>query len=78
MGFPTTEYDNNGWKLYITSLVMIISAGVFVIMRCSTRLWFAKFGWDDVAIVASLVCSVVFCLCKTTFVPTNALCRFSQ
>ncbi|UPK92128.1 hypothetical protein LCI18_003063 [Fusarium solani-melongenae] len=27
-----------GWKLYITSLVMIITAGLFVIARCSTPL----------------------------------------
>lgn len=55
MGFATSDYDNNGWKLYITSLVMIISAGIFVILRLSTRLWFAKFGWDDAAILVSLV-----------------------
>ncbi|OAA69092.1 hypothetical protein ISF_03467 [Cordyceps fumosorosea ARSEF 2679] len=59
LGFPTDQYDDNGWKLYITSLVMLISAGIFVILRCSTRLWFRKFGWDDATIVASLSCSVL-------------------
>ena len=56
LGFPTDEHDNQGWKLYITSLVMILLAGVSVIARCCSRLWFSSFGWDDAAIVVSLVC----------------------
>lgn len=56
MGFPTDGVDNNGWKLYVSSLVLIIVAGLTVISRCATRLWLNKLGWDDAAIVLSLVC----------------------
>ncbi|KAK5995385.1 hypothetical protein PT974_03789 [Cladobotryum mycophilum] len=59
MGFPTDEVENHGWKLYITSLVMIITAGLFVIARCASRIYFYKFGWDDVAIIVSLASSIV-------------------
>ncbi|PQK12406.1 hypothetical protein BB8028_0003g10230 [Beauveria bassiana] len=59
MGFPTSEYGNDGWKLYITSLVMIICAGIIVTARCSTRFWLAKLGWDDVVIIASYCSSVI-------------------
>ncbi|KAF4467253.1 integral membrane [Fusarium albosuccineum] len=59
MGFPTDGVDNQGWKLYITSLVMIIAAGLFVIARCSTRYWMHKLGSDDAAVVVSLLSSIV-------------------
>ncbi|KAF4975988.1 hypothetical protein FZEAL_7295 [Fusarium zealandicum] len=55
MGFPADGVDNQGWKLYITSLVMIITAGLFVIARCSTRYWMRELGWDDAAVVVSLL-----------------------
>jgi hypothetical protein len=55
MGYPTDGVDNQGWKLYITSLVMIIAAGLFVIARCLARFTIHKLGSDDIAIVASLV-----------------------
>lgn len=55
MGFPADGVDNQGWKLYITSLVMIIAAGLFVIARCSTRFLMHKLGSDDAAIIVSLV-----------------------
>ncbi|KAH6974392.1 hypothetical protein BKA56DRAFT_675831 [Ilyonectria sp. MPI-CAGE-AT-0026] len=55
MGFPTDGVDNHGWKLYITSLVMIITAGLFVIFRVTTRVTMNKLGWDDAAVVVSLV-----------------------
>lgn len=48
---------NQGWKLYITSLVMVIVAGLFVIARCTTRLISHKLGSDDYTIVTSLVCT---------------------
>ncbi|KAM0326959.1 hypothetical protein ACHAQA_006080 [Verticillium albo-atrum] len=59
MGFPADGVDNQGWKLYITSLVMIISAGLFVIARCATRFYMFKLGWDDLAVVVSLASSIV-------------------
>ncbi|KAF7555921.1 hypothetical protein G7Z17_g1790 [Cylindrodendrum hubeiense] len=54
MGFPTDGVDNQGWKLYITSLVMIIVAGLFVVFRCTTRYSMHKLGWEDAAVVLSL------------------------
>ncbi|KAM5341226.1 hypothetical protein ACJ41O_015335 [Fusarium nematophilum] len=63
MGFPTDGVDNQGWKLYITSLVMIITAGLFVIARCSTRFWMHKLGWDDAAVVVSLLSSIIVSAC---------------
>ncbi|RFN48066.1 hypothetical protein FIE12Z_7789 [Fusarium flagelliforme] len=59
MGYPTDGVDNQGWKLYITSLVMIIAAGLFVIARCLARFTIHKLGSDDIAIVASLVSSIL-------------------
>ncbi|KAH7155981.1 hypothetical protein EDB81DRAFT_944525 [Dactylonectria macrodidyma] len=59
MGFPQDGVDNQGWKLYITSLVMIITAGLFVIARCATRYDMNKLGWDDVAVVVSLLSSII-------------------
>lgn len=55
VGFPNHGVDDQGWKLYITSLVMILAAGLFVIARCVSRLVRRNFGWDDWTIVVSLV-----------------------
>ncbi|KAK7413377.1 hypothetical protein QQX98_007754 [Neonectria punicea] len=63
MGFPVDGVDNQGWKLYITSLVMIITAGLFVIARCSTRYSMHKLGWDDAAITVSLLSSIIVSVC---------------
>ncbi|EXL51972.1 hypothetical protein FOCG_07785 [Fusarium oxysporum f. sp. radicis-lycopersici 26381] len=59
MGFPADGIDNHGWKLYITSLVMIISSGLFVVARCIARYSIHKLGSDDVAIIVSLISSVL-------------------
>ncbi|KAL2126829.1 hypothetical protein VTI74DRAFT_175 [Chaetomium olivicolor] len=59
VGFPNNGADDQGWKLYITSLVMILTAGLFVVARCITRLMRHGWGWDDVAIVVSLAFSIV-------------------
>ncbi|KAF4342089.1 integral membrane protein [Fusarium beomiforme] len=59
VGFPSDGVDNHGWKLYITSLVMIIAAGLFVIARCIARYSIQKLGSDDVAIILSLISSVL-------------------
>ena len=59
MGFPADGAEDQGWKLYITSLVMIILAGLFVIARLASRYWLFKLGWDDLAITFSLVSSCV-------------------
>ncbi|CAN9401577.1 unnamed protein product [Alternaria alternata] len=38
MGFPSKDEDNQGWKLYFISLIMIIAAGLIVIARIVVRL----------------------------------------
>ncbi|KAK2684928.1 hypothetical protein QWA68_016188 [Fusarium oxysporum] len=63
MGFPADGVDNQGWKLYITSLVMIIAAGLFVVARCATRYSMHKLGSDDAAIVVSLLSSIIVSTC---------------
>lgn len=55
IGFPSNGVADQGWKLYITSLIMVLSAGLFVIARIATRLASKRLGWDDYTIVASIV-----------------------
>lgn len=54
-GFPANGVDNQGWKLYITSLIMVISAGLVVLWRLVLRVAKKTLGPDDFTIVASLV-----------------------
>ncbi|KAH6613397.1 hypothetical protein F5144DRAFT_402864 [Chaetomium tenue] len=56
-GFSSGGSEDQGWKLYITSLVTILVAGLFVIARLVTRLVRRTLGWDDATIVVSLVSS---------------------
>jgi hypothetical protein len=55
MGFPGGGEENQGWKLYLTSLIMVSSAGLFVIARVLTRVRVFELKPDDYAIIASLV-----------------------
>ena len=56
MGFPTDGVPNQGWKLYLTSLVMVLSAGLVVITRIVTRYRVVShLEADDLAIVLALV-----------------------
>jgi hypothetical protein len=55
IGFPADGEDNQGWKLYLTSLIMVLSAGLFVIARVLTRVRVFELKADDYAIIASLV-----------------------
>ena len=55
LGFPADGVDDQGWKLYIASLVAIIVAGLTVVARIATRISTHNLGWDDAAIVLSLV-----------------------
>ncbi|KAK3297937.1 uncharacterized protein B0H64DRAFT_423839 [Chaetomium fimeti] len=59
VGFSKDGSEDQGWKLYITSLVTILVAGLFVIARLVTRLVRRNPGWDDVSIVVSLSFSIV-------------------
>jgi len=56
MGFPNNGFDDQGWKMYITAVVMIILSGCFVVARGATRIWLVgKLGWDDLTITIALV-----------------------
>lgn len=62
MGFPS-DVANNGWRLYILSLVMIVSAGLFVVARLITRASNSQVGWDDLTITVSLFMSIMVSVC---------------
>lgn len=56
MGYPKNGVGDQGWQLYITSVVMVILSGLFVMARCVTRIWvLGKLGWDDYTIIVALV-----------------------
>lgn len=55
MGFPKDGEPNQGWKLYLTSLIMVLCAGLIVIARIATRLRVSRLMVDDYTIMASLV-----------------------
>ncbi|KAF2006796.1 hypothetical protein P154DRAFT_417443, partial [Amniculicola lignicola CBS 123094] len=55
MGLPSDEEDNQGWKLYLTSLIMILYAGLFVVVRVLARFYTVKWGTGDYALLVSLV-----------------------
>ncbi|RYN20768.1 hypothetical protein AA0119_g1565 [Alternaria tenuissima] len=60
MGFPSKDEDNQGWKLYLTSLIMILAAGLIVIARVVIRLQIGvKLQLDDYTIIASLMFSIL-------------------
>ncbi|KAB2105280.1 hypothetical protein AG0111_0g6961 [Alternaria gaisen] len=60
MGFPSKDEVNQGWKLYLTSLIMIIAAGLIVIARVVVRLRIGvKLQSDDYTIIASLMFSIL-------------------
>lgn len=55
IGLPMEGVPNQVWKLYITSLAMVIAAGLTTIARCATRVHTRQFGPDDYVIVCSMV-----------------------
>ncbi|KAG9195561.1 1-acylglycerone phosphate reductase [Alternaria panax] len=60
MGFLSNGEDNQGWKLYLTSLIMVIVAGSIVVARVVVRLRTGvTLQSDDYAIVASLLFSIL-------------------
>ena len=54
IGLPSDGKANQGWKLYLTSLIMVFCAGLAVIARIYTRRA-VKLKADDYTIIASLV-----------------------
>ncbi|WPH02240.1 Hypothetical protein R9X50_00509600 [Acrodontium crateriforme] len=57
-GLPTNGLPDQGWKLYLTSLIMIIAAGLAASARLTTRIIYGRLGPDDYTIIASLVFSI--------------------
>lgn len=50
---------DRGYKLFITALVMVLIAAIFVAIRLATRVHLRQFGWDDLFLVIALVASVM-------------------
>lgn len=63
IGLPSEGVPNQGWKLYLTSLIMVIVAGLCVIARITARAALNKLGPDDYTIIASMVCLCPHAIC---------------
>lgn len=55
IGLGDANTPNQGYELYIASLVMVLVAGLFVLGRLAARWTKRQFGMDDYAIILSLV-----------------------
>lgn len=55
VGLGDADTPNRGFELYVTSLVMVFVAGLFVLGRLAARWTKRQFGTDDYTIVLSLV-----------------------
>ena len=51
VGKATPDVPNQGWGLYIVSVVMVIISGLFVMARIAVRLSRNMMGWDDYMII---------------------------
>lgn len=55
IGLSDAENPDRGYQLYLTALVMVLVAGMVVLGRLAAR-WAKKgYGYDDYAIIVSLV-----------------------
>ena len=54
-GFPTPDLPNDGWRVWLALVIMIIISGLVVMIRVATRVSAGQMGADDYAIVVSLV-----------------------
>ncbi|KGO76974.1 hypothetical protein PITC_003950 [Penicillium italicum] len=50
---------DRGHELFITAIVMVLMAAIFVTIRLATRVHLKKFGWDDIFIIIALAASVM-------------------
>ena len=58
IGLGSAEHPDRGYQLFLTALVMVIVAGLVVLGRLAAR-WANKgYGYDDYAIMVSLVRSL--------------------
>lgn len=55
VGLGNADAPNRGFELYVTSLVMVLVAGLFVLGRLAARWTKRQFGMDDYTIILSLV-----------------------
>lgn len=54
-GFPSSGLPNEGYKVWLALVIMIISSGIFVTARITHRYRSRQLGADDYVIVAALV-----------------------
>lgn len=54
-GFPSTGLPNEGYRVWLALVIMIISSGFFVAARIANRCMTRQMGADDYAIIAALV-----------------------
>ncbi|KAI1956447.1 hypothetical protein LOZ58_006376 [Ophidiomyces ophidiicola] len=57
-GQGTPDAPSRGYQLYITALVMVLIATLFVIARVSTRISTKRLGMDDYMVIAALISSI--------------------
>ncbi|KAJ5177103.1 uncharacterized protein N7482_002980 [Penicillium canariense] len=50
---------DRGHILFVTALVMVLIAALFVVIRLATRIHLRQFGWDDLFLVIALLASVL-------------------
>ncbi|KAJ9206938.1 hypothetical protein C8Q69DRAFT_440212 [Paecilomyces variotii] len=58
-GQSTPGVPDRGYVLYITALVMVLVASLFVGARIGSRIYTGRLGVDDATIIAALACSVL-------------------
>ena len=54
-GFPTADVPNEGYKVWLALVIMILISAFFVSARVATRISTGQMGADDYSIVAALV-----------------------
>lgn len=54
-GFPSAGLPNEGYKVWLALVIMIIGSGLFVAARFATRISTRQLGADDYVVLAALV-----------------------
>jgi hypothetical protein len=75
LGLGDANTPNQGYELYLTSLVMVLVAGLFVLGRLAARWTKRQFGMDDYTIILSLVGVEDRAIAQTGKSPANDLFR---
>ncbi|CAG8890668.1 unnamed protein product [Penicillium egyptiacum] len=58
-GQTTDGIPDRGHVLFITALVMVLIATIFVTIRLATRVHLKQFGWDDLFLIIALLASAM-------------------